>query len=114
MTLFRIFLASCIITITAYTSVTVAQHGLNLFPDYLGDLQAMAWPGQFNLDFTCLLLLAGVWMAWRNQFSAGGIALGLLMPVGGMPLLSAYLLYLSFKTKGDAVAMMIGEARPGA
>lgn len=111
MTLFRLFLATCLIVITAYTSVTVANHGLNLLPVFFGDMAAMAWPGQFNLDFFCFLLLSGLWVAWRHQFSAGGLGLGLIAVFGGMPFLSAYLLIASFKTKGDIKAMLLGEAR---
>jgi len=29
----------------------------------------MQWPGQFNLDFMCMLLLAGLWVSWRHRFS---------------------------------------------
>ena len=111
MTLFRLFLATCLIVITGYTSVTVANHGLDLLPVFFGDMAAMAWPGQFNLDFFCFLLLSGLWVAWRHQFSAAGLGLGLIAVFGGMPFLSAYLLIASFKTKGDIKAMLWGEAR---
>ena len=111
MTLFRLFLATCLIVITGYTSVTVANHGLVLLPVFFGDMAAMAWPGQFNLDFFCFLLLSGLWVVWRHQFSAGGLGLGLIAVFGGMPFLSAYLLIASFKTKGDIKAMLLGEAR---
>ena len=111
MTLFRLFLATCLIVITGYTSVTVANHGLDLLPVFFGDMAAMAWPGQFNLDFFCFLLLSGLWVAWRHQFSAAGLGLGLIAVFGGMPFLSAYLLIASFKTKGDIKAMLLGEAR---
>ena len=111
MTLFRLFLATCLIVITGYTSVTVANHGLDLLPVFFGDMAAMAWPGQFNLDFFCFLLLSGLWVAWRHQFSAAGLVLGLIAVFGGMPFLSAYLQIASFKTKGDIKAMLLGEAR---
>jgi hypothetical protein len=111
MTLFRLFLVTCLIIITSYTMVTIANHGINFLPVFFAALAEMAWPGQFNLDFYCFLLLAGLWTAWRHHFSAGGIALGVAMTFLGFPLLSGYLLIASFKTNGDIKAMLLGEGR---
>jgi hypothetical protein len=111
MTLFRLFLVICFVAITGYTMVTISNHGLDIFPIFFGDMAKMTWPGQFNLDFFCFLLLSGFWTAWRNHFTAGGIALGVAMTLLGFPLLSAYLLITSYKTNGDIKAMMLGEAR---
>jgi hypothetical protein len=111
MTLFRVFLAACFIAIVGYTSVTIANHGANLFPVFFGDMAKMAWPGQFNLDFTTFLMLAGLWVSWRHHFSATGVVLGLVAVVGGMLFLSAYLLVQSFKTGGDITALLLGEER---
>jgi hypothetical protein len=35
----------------------------------------MSWSGQFNLDFMTFLGLSAVWVAWRHQFTRGGVAL---------------------------------------
>lgn len=111
MTLFRLFLAACLVAILSYTSVTVAHHGLDLLPVFFGDMAAMAWPGQFNLDFFTMLLLSGLWVAWRHHFSAGGIALGLVAAFGGMLFLSLYLLVASFRARGDLLAVILGPYR---
>lgn len=111
MTLFRIFLAAAIVIVLGYTAVTVANHGLNLFPIFFGDIAEMGWPGQFNLDFYCFLLLSGLWTAWRNHFSKGGITLGIAMTLLGFPLLATYLLILSNKTNGDIKVILLGEVR---
>lgn len=111
MPLFRLFLLACFIAITGYTSVTIANHGWNLFPDFFGDMAEMAWPGQFNLDFMCFLLLSAVWISWRHQFSVSGLALGLLAFSGGMLFLSAYLLIQTGNTRGDIRALLLGETR---
>lgn len=111
MTLFRLFLAAGLIIISGYTAITIANHGVNFLPIFFRDLAAMGWPGQFNLDFYCFLLLSGLWVAWRHHFSAGGIALGVAMTLLGFPLLSIYLLIASYKTNGDITAMMLGETR---
>ncbi len=111
MTLFRVFLATCLIAIVGYTSVTIANHGANLLPIFFGDMAKMEWPGQFNLDFMTFLLLAGIWVAWRHHFSPSGIALGVVAVFGGMLFLSAYLLVHSVKTGGDLKALLLGENR---
>lgn len=66
MTLFRLFLGLCLVAITLYTAVTVSQHGFDLLPVFFGDMAKMGWPGQFNLDFMCLLALSAIWVAWRH------------------------------------------------
>lgn len=111
MTLFRAFLATCLIVIAAYTTITIAHHGANLLPVFFGDMAKMEWPDQFNLDFMTLLMLSGLWVAWRHQFSASGIALGVLAVFGGMLFLSIYLLIHSVKTQGDMKALLMGEER---
>jgi len=111
--LFRVFLATCLIAIAGYTAVTIAHHGINLLPVFFGDMAEMGWPGQFNLDFTTFLLLAGLWVSWRHHFSATGVVLGLVAVVGGMLFLSIYLLIHSFRTQGDVRALLLGEKRAG-
>ena len=111
MTLLRLFLATCFLVILGYTSVTIANHGLGLLPIFFGDMAAMTWPGQFNLDFFCFLLLSGLWVAWRHGFGAAGVALGLVAVFGGMLFLSAYLLLQSYRAGGDVRALLLGEAR---
>lgn len=109
---FRLFLVACIIVIGAYTAVTITNHGLlTLLPTFFGDMAAMGWPGQFNLDFFCFLLLSGLWVSWRHHFSPGGLALGLVAVFGGMPFLAAYLLIHSMRTNGDVIALFAGERR---
>lgn len=111
MTLFRLFLATCLVAIVAYTSVTVANHGLNLLPVFFRDMAAMGWPGQFNLDFMCFLALSALWVAWRHQFSPGGLALALVAFFGGMLFLSIYLLVHTGRTQGDMKALLLGPGR---
>ena len=111
MKLFRLFLIVCLIAIIAYTSVTIANHGLNLLPIFFGDMAEMAWPGQFNLDFFTFLLLSGVWVAWRNHFTPTALAVAVVAVLGGMLFLSAYLLFLIARTNGDIRVIMLGEKR---
>ena len=111
MTAFRILLAVIFLTIAAYTAVVVAGHGLNLLPVFFGDIARMGWPGQFNLDFLCMLTLSGLWVAWRHGFGAAGIGLGLAALFGGAFFLSAYLLVVSLQAQGDMRRILLGPAR---
>jgi hypothetical protein len=111
MTLFRLFLIAALGVITVYTAVVVANHGLNLFPAFFGDMAAMGWAGQFNLDFMFMLVPSALWTAWRNGFSAGGLGLGVVAFFGGMPFLYIYLLFLIARTGGDMRRILLGDAR---
>jgi hypothetical protein len=111
MTLFRTMLVVLCAILTVYTVIVIANHGIGLFAVFFGDIAAMAWPGQFNLDFSMLLLLSATWVAWRHQFSPGGLALALVAAVGGALFLTLYLLVISFQTQGDVKAMLLGPAR---
>jgi hypothetical protein len=108
---FRILLATMLAVLVVYTGVTIANHGLNLFPIFFGDIAKMGWPGQFNADFLGMLTLSGLWTAWRNRFSAGGIVLGLLAFNLGAPFLCAYLLVLTAQAKGDMREVLVGRER---
>jgi len=106
---FRLFLLACLAVIVGYTSVTIAGHGWNLLPVFFGQMAAMGWPGQFNLDFFCFLLLSGLWVAWRGSFRPAAIALGLVAVFGGMLFLSIFLLFLLSRTRGDIRQVLLGD-----
>lgn len=108
---FRVFLGACLLSILIYTSVTIHAHGWNLLPIFFGDMAGMAWPGQFNFDFFTFLLLSGLWTAWRNDFTLGGLTLGLIAVLGGMLFLTAYLIILSYRHQGNIGEMMLGAGR---
>lgn len=106
----RIYLSVIFVVILGYTSVTIANHGMNLLPVFFGDMATMAWPGQFNLDFMFMLTLSGLWVAWRHQFTPGGLALGLLAFFGGAMFLSTYLLILTSRDR-DVRRLLLGPGR---
>jgi len=111
MTLFRILLALMFVAISGYTALVVAHHGLDLFSVFFGDMAKLMWPGQFNLDFTCLLLLSGLWVSYRHRFRPFGLLLGLGAFIGGVSFLSIYLLVETFRTGGDVSALLLGQRR---
>ena len=110
---FRIILIALIVWIYAYTGITIANHGWNLMPIFFGDMMAMSWPGQFNADFMCFLILASIWVSWRNRFSAIGIALGVCQLFLGISFLAPYLLFLTYKANGDMKVILIGNQIKG-
>jgi len=109
MTIFRILLAAMTAALLAYTGLVGATHGWGLLAVFLRDIAALGWPGQFNLDFSCLLLLSGLWVAWRHRFSPAGLALGGLAAVGGTLVLAPYLLVHSLRMGGDVQALLLGD-----
>ena len=106
----RLLLAMLLAVLGAYTVTVVANHGPGFPQVFFGDLAAMGWPGQINLDFLIYLLLSALWVAWRHEFTPGGIALGLLALFGAVMLLP-YLLWATAKARGDVRALLLGAGR---
>ncbi|WP_411291398.1 hypothetical protein [Sphingorhabdus sp.] len=111
MPLFRALLVAIILIVGVYTSITISSHGIGLYAVFFGDMAEMTWRGQFNLDFLCFLILSGVWVAWRHEFTATGLVLGFAAFNLGAPFLAGYLLVQSYRTNGNVPAMLLGEAR---
>ena len=113
MSAFRTLLIVMWVVVMAYTAVVVANHGMGLLGIFFGDIATMTWPGQFNLDFLCMLTLSGLWVAWRHRFSAAGIGLGVLALFGGIVFLSTYLLVVSWRTDADIEQILLGRRVAG-
>ena len=113
MTGFRILLILMFAVLTIYTVLVIGAEGWNLLGVFFADMAKMQWPGQFNLDFMLMLTLSGLWVAWRHQFSAAGLGLGVLAFFGGALFLSIYLLIQTLRTKGDMRVVLLGKARAG-
>jgi len=107
----RALLAMMFVVIAGYTAVVIAHHGPNLLPIFFGDIAKWTWPGQFNLDFLCMLTLSGLWVAWRHGFSGAGLLLGVLALFGGAFFLTAYLLVASVRAAGDVRTLLLGPSR---
>lgn len=111
MNAFRLLLVLIWTVITAVTVVVISNHGLNLFPVFFGDIRAMDWRGQFNVDFMSYLALSAFWLMWRHKFSPAGLLLGVIGFFGGALFLSTYLLIVSYLVKGDVLALLLGKER---
>ena len=113
MNLLRTVLVAHLAVLTSYTLIVLVNHGLTLFQVFFGDMAAMGWPGQFNLDFIGFLMLSGLWTAWRNNFSPLGLLLGVVAFFGGMVFLSIYVLILSLRARDIQEILLGSAARPG-
>jgi hypothetical protein len=71
MNTFRILLVSLVVMTITYTLKTGSTYGWNFWGVAFEFLFSLNWAGQFTLDFTCFLVLTGVWIFWRNQGSLG-------------------------------------------
>lgn len=111
MTAFRVLLVLILLALTGYTTIVISNHGWNLLAVFFKDMGAMAWPGQFNLDFMGFLTLAAVWTAWRHDFSPLGLMLAVVAFFGGMMFMTVYLLIVSSTAKGDMKAILLGARR---
>lgn len=104
MTRLRYTLIAMAVLIVVFTVAAIADGGINLITPIL----SLSWQGQFNIDFTCYLVLSGIWMAWRGGFSSGSVALGTLTPPLGILFFAPYLLYLVGKSNGDPRRFLLG------
>lgn len=111
MTAFRVLLIVLCVILAGYTGVVIANHGMGLLKVFFGDIAAMGWPGQFNLDFLFMLLLSALWVAWRHRYSSAGLLLGLLALFGGSLFLAVYLLVVIGQARGDMKEVLLGKSR---
>ena len=111
MKLFRLLLLLFTAMLAVYTGIVVVHHGWVLFSVFTADIAALNWPGQFNLDFTCYLILSAIWMAWRHGFSPGSLVMAIAAAIIGIMIFAPYLLYISFQAKGDVRHILLGTHR---
>jgi len=109
MPLVRTVLIVYFIAVAALTVTAVNDSGWTLVDVFIGNILALNWSGQFNVDFAAYLTLSAIWIGWRHNFSATGIALMPLAQVGGILFLTPYLLWAIANTGGDPVKLLIGD-----
>lgn len=109
MSIFRVLLVAFFVIIGSYTTIVIADYGFTLFPIFINDILSLTWSGQFNLDFSLYLALSGIWIAWRHEFSAGGIAVGIAASILGMVVFAPYLLVSLSRANGDIKTLLLGS-----
>ncbi len=111
MILFRTYLIVIFSCVLIYTGIVGLEYGWNIMPLFFGDIAAMTWTGQFNLDFLGFLILSGSWLAWRHHFSPLGLALFFAGSLGGIAFLAPYLFIISLQAKGDMKEIFMSKVR---
>jgi hypothetical protein len=107
--IFKALLAVQTLSLFVYTIVAFNNDGYNLFHIFLSNIQSLNWNGQFNSDFSCYLILSGLWISWRNHFTPSSILLGIVAMILGIIIFAPYLLYLLTKENGDLKKVLIGN-----
>lgn len=108
--LLKALLVTQTLVVLIYTFWAFKNEGVRLFAIFLSNIQSLTWNGQFSLDFSCYLTLSGLWIMWRNRFSASAIAGGIVAAILGIIVFAPYLLYLLVRENGDLKKVLIGEA----
>ncbi len=108
MTTLRLFLGLATLAIYLFTYLAITSQGLNWPAVAVGDLIALNWRSQFDVDFIVHLLLLATWVAWREGFTAKGYVFGALSIVMGGMFSFPYLIYASVKAGGDPVRLLLG------
>lgn len=111
LTLFKLLLISQTLGILIYTFCVAKDHGWGLIQIFIDNVSALTWNGQFNLDFSCYLLLSGFWIMWRDKFSISSILIGLIASVAGIIFFAPYLLYLLIIEKYDLEKVFLGKQK---
>lgn len=106
---FRLALITLLVGLLIFTGAVIAEHGMNFITPFFSAIGEMGWQGQFNFDFAIMLLLLGFWAAWRNRFTPAGLLLGVAGVVLGAGFLTSYLLYLTWRERGDVVRILVGD-----
>lgn len=109
MSAFRIFLMVAWLAITILTVYVITKLGFTWPQVYINDLLAVDWRSQFNTDLIIYLTLTSIWMYWRENSMTRGLILVLLHMNLGAMFGCAYLLWLTYETKGDVKALLIGN-----
>ena len=92
-----------------YTIFAFQTDGANLFDIMIANIASLGWSGQFNLDFLCYLILSGLWIIWRNNYSLISIVFSILAATIGILFLAPYLIYLLTQEKGNLKRLLIGN-----
>ncbi|TAD99931.1 MAG: hypothetical protein EAZ97_07485 [Bacteroidetes bacterium] len=108
-TALKILLLMQTLAVLIYTFLAVKNEGWDLFQIFINNLLALGWNGQFNLDFSSYLLLSGIWIMWRNQFTISSIVMSIVAMILGFVVFAPYLFYLLVIEKGDLKKVLLGN-----
>ncbi len=108
-TLLPVLLVVQTLSIIIYTLIAFNNEGFTLFQIFFSNILSLTWNGQFNLDFSFYLLLSGIWVVWRNNFSPLSYVLALITFVMGIVIFAPYLVYLYITENGNITRIIVGN-----
>lgn len=94
-----------------YTARVGAANGWDFIGVAWSNVLSMSWNGQFSLDFSCYLLLSGVWIMWRNKFSLSAIVIATVAMILGIIVFAPYVGYLLLKEQGNIEKVLLGNRK---
>lgn len=97
------------LTLFVYTIFCFQKGGADLLSVFVNNIVALGWNGQFNLDFFCYLMLSGLWIMWRNNFTLKSIFIAITASIVGIMVFAPYFLFLLIKEKGDLKRTLTGN-----
>lgn len=107
--LFKTLLVFQSIMLLVYTFFTFKTEGADIFSIFIINIKSLTWNGQFNLDFSCYLLLSAIWITWRNKFSLSSFFIGIVAMIVGIMVFAPYLFWLLTIEKGNLKRVLIGD-----
>lgn len=108
MTILRAFLLASTVAIYLLTYFAIAAYGINWPAIAAGDILALNWRSQFDVDFAIHLLLLATWISWREGFTLRGHIFGFLSIVMGGMFSFPYLIHASYVSKGNPTKIVLG------
>lgn len=95
--------------VLAYTGYVIAREGLIFLEVAQTNLLSLTWNGQFTLDFSCYLVLSGIWIMWRSQYNSSAILIGIMAMILGIIVFAPYCLFLLLKEKSNIRKVLLGN-----
>jgi hypothetical protein len=101
-----LFLSWTLMVVVTWKAIDVL--GVNWSSVFFGDILNHEWRAQFNIDFLIHLFLFASWVVWRERSKVTDVVCGFLCIFGGGLFGFLYLLFISFKSRGDAREFFLG------
>lgn len=109
MKMLKLYLLLSTLAIYGVTVLVGFNVGWNWPAVFFGDLGAMNWRSQFNLDFLIHLVLLATWIQWREGSTPRGFVFGFLSIVMGGMFGFPYIAFAALKAQGDPKRFLLGE-----
>lgn len=108
MTFLRTFLIASILLIFSVSIYVIATMGINWPAIYFADMRNLDWRAQFDTDLLILLCLLAIWITWREGFTFKGFLFGFLSFFIGVMFSGPYLLFATYRAKGELKMLLMG------